>query len=63
MNAKKPTHNTIKMLKVKNKVRILKEAREKQLVIYMGAPIRLRLSLIFQQKLCRPEKIVKKYSK
>ena len=41
MNAKKPTHNTIKMLKVKNKVRILKAAREKQLVIYRRAPIRL----------------------
>ena len=35
-----PTHIIIKMPKVKNKQRILKAAREKQLVTYKGAPIR-----------------------
>ena len=43
MKPKRPTprHIIIKMPKVKNKERILKAAREKQLVIYKGAPIRL----------------------
>ena len=43
MDAKKPTsrHIIIKMPKVKDKERILKAAREKQLVIYRGVPIRL----------------------
>ena len=43
MNPKRPTsrHIIIKMPKVKNKERILKAAREKQLVTYKGAPIRL----------------------
>ena len=43
MDAKRPTarHTTMKMLKVKYKERILKAAREKQLVTYQGAPIRL----------------------
>ena len=34
-------HTIIKMPKVKDKERILKSAREKQLVIYRGVPIRL----------------------
>ena len=43
MNPKRPTakHNIIKMLKVKYKERSLTVAREKQLVTYKGAPIRL----------------------
>ena len=43
MDAKRPTprHTIIKMLKVNDKERILKAAREKKLVIYRGIPIRL----------------------
>ena len=43
MNPKRPTprHIIIKMSKVEDKKRILKTAREKQLVTYKGAPIRL----------------------
>ena len=43
MNSKRPTprHVIIKMSKVKDKERIIKAAREKQLVTYEGAPIRL----------------------
>ena len=43
MVAKRPTprHTIIKMLKVNDKERILKAAREKKLVIYRGIPIRL----------------------
>ena len=43
MNPKRPTprHVIIKMPKVKYKERILKAAREKQLVTYKGAPVRL----------------------
>ena len=36
-----PRHNIIKMPKVKGKERILKAAREKQVVTYRGVPIRL----------------------
>ena len=36
-----PKHITIKMPKVKAKERVLKAAREKQIVIYKGFPIRL----------------------
>ena len=41
MNPKRPTrrHTIIKMASFKDKERILKEAREKQLVTYKGAPI------------------------
>ena len=56
-----PRHILIKMPKVKDKERILKAAREKQLVTYRGAPIRQQL--ISQKKLCRLEGIGKKYSK
>ena len=43
MNAKRPSprHIIIKMLKIKDKERILKAGREKQLVTYRGVPIRL----------------------
>ena len=43
MDAKRPTlrHIIIKMSKVKAKERILKAAREKQLVTYRGVPTRL----------------------
>ena len=43
MDAKRstPRHIIIKMPKVKDKKRILKSAKEKQLVIYKGVPIRL----------------------
>ena len=41
-NPKKPTsRHIIKMAKLQDKERILKAAREKQEVIYKGAPIRL----------------------
>ena len=40
-NRPTPRHIIIKVRKVKYKKRILKAAREKQLVIYKGAPIRL----------------------
>ena len=41
MDAKRPTprHDIIKMLKVEDKERILKAAREKQLVTYRAVPI------------------------
>ena len=50
MKPKRPTprHIIIKIPKVKDKERILKEVREKQLVTSNGAPIA-------QKKLCRPE--------
>ena len=43
MNAKRPTprHIIVKMPKVKDKERILKAAREKQLVTYRGVPMTL----------------------
>ena len=43
MDKKSPTkrHIIIKMLKVKDEERLLKVAREKQLVNYKGAPMRL----------------------
>ena len=43
MNSKRHTsgHIIIKMLKVKNKERILIAAKEKQLVTYKGTPIRI----------------------
>ena len=43
MDAKKPAprHNLIKIPKVTDEERILKAAREKQLVTYRGVPIRL----------------------
>ena len=43
MDAKRPTptHIITKMTKVKDKERILKAAREKQLITYRRAPMRL----------------------
>ena len=43
MNTKKPTPRliNIKMAEIKDKERILKATREKQLVIYKGAPLRM----------------------
>ena len=63
MDVKRPTprHIIIKMPKFKDKERILKAAREKHLVTYMGVPI--KLTAISQKKLCRLEGIGKKYSK
>ena len=56
MDVKRNTlrHIIIKMPKVKDKERILKAARERQLPTYKGAPINCRL--ISQQKLCRLER-------
>ena len=47
MNPKRPTprHIIIKIAKVKEKERILKAAREKQVVTYKGIPIRLTADL------------------
>ena len=63
MDAKRPTprHTIIKMPKVKDKEKILKAAKEKQLVTYRG--VHIRCQLISQKKLCRQEGIGKKYSK
>ena len=46
MDAKRftPRHIIIKMTKVKDKERILKAEREKQLVTYRGVPIRLSVN-------------------
>ena len=43
MDAKRPTprHIIIKIPKVKDKEKLLKTAREKQIVTYRGVPIRL----------------------
>ena len=66
MDAKRPTpRNTIiKMPNVKDKEKILKAAREKQVVTNKGVPI--RLSVDFSKEICRVcklEGIVKEYSK
>ena len=54
MDAKRttPRHIIIKMPKVKDKERILKAAREKQLLSYRGVPI--RLSADFSQETLQP---------
>ena len=56
MDAKRPTprHIIIKMLKIKDKERILKAAREKQLVNYRGVPI--RLSADFSKETLQPRR-------
>ena len=56
-----PTHIIIKMRAVKDKERILNTARKKQLVTYMGVPI--RLSADFSKQTFQVEVIGKKYSK
>ena len=63
MNPKRPTpsHIIIKVLKVKYKERILKAAREKQLVTYKRFPI--RLSANFSKETLQAKRIGKKYSK
>ena len=63
MDANRPTpsHIIIKMSKVKDKERILKAAREKQLLSYKGVP--LRLSADFSTELGRVEGTGTKYSK
>ena len=48
-----PGHILIKLSKSKYKEKILKAAREKQHITYKGIPI--RLTAVFQQKLCKPE--------
>ena len=55
MDAKRPTpkHIIIKMPKVKDKERISKAAREKQLVTYRGVPIRLSADFSKETSLTR----------
>ena len=55
-----PRHIIIKLPKVKDKERILKEAREKDTVTYKGVPIRLS---VHSSRDCRLEGTGKKYSK
>ena len=52
----KPKHIIIKMAKGKDKKRILKAARERQLLTYRGAPI--RLSADFSTETLQPEGLV-----
>ena len=49
------------MAEIKVRERILKVGREKQLVTYKGT--RIKLSINFQQKHCRPERSGMIYSK
>ena len=56
-----PRHIIIKLPKIKDKERILKEARGKERVTYKGVPIGYQL--ISQKKPCRQEGAGKKYSK
>ena len=60
MNPERPTpRDIIKMPKVKDKEKILKAARQKQLVTFRGVPI--RLSADFSKELCKLEGLGKKY--
>ena len=63
MDAKRPTprHIIIKMPKIKDKERILKAAREKQLVTHKG--VLIRLSADFSKEILQARRIGKKYSK
>ena len=63
MDAKRPTprYIIIKMPKIKDKERILIEAREKHLVTYKRVPI--RLSADFSKDTLQLEGVGKKYSK
>ena len=56
-----PRHTIIKLPKINDKERILKEAREKETVISKGVPIGYQL--ISQKKPCRQEGAGKKYLK
>ena len=40
-----PRHRVIKLIKIKDKEKILKATREKQQITYKGIPIRLRADL------------------
>ena len=48
-----PKHIVIKLTKIKHKEKLLTATRKKQQITYKGTPIRLQL--ISQQKLCKPE--------
>ena len=63
MDAKRTTskHSIIKMPKAKDKEKILKAAKEKQMITYKGVPIDCQL--ISQKNLCKLEQTGKKYSK
>lgn len=63
MNPKRPMvrHSVIKMSKVKDQERILKAAREKQLVTNKGTPVRLPAD--FSAEICRPQGSGTIYSK
>ena len=63
LDSKRPTlrHIIIKVLKFKDKERILKATRKNQLVTYRRIPIRLSANFS-KKKCCRPERIGKKYS-
>ena len=52
MDAKRttPRHIIIKMTRVKDKVRILKATKEKQIITYMGVPIKLIFSADFSKE-------------
>ena len=56
-----PRHILIKLSKIKHKEQILRAARKKQQITYKGIPIRLQL--ISQQKLCKPEGCGRTYLK
>ena len=56
-----PRHIIIKLLKIKDKERILKAAREKETVTDKGVPI--RLSVDFSKEILKPQGVGKKYSK
>ena len=56
-----PRHIIIKLLKIKDKERILKAAREKETVTYQGVPI--RLSADFPKETLQAKRGWKKYSK
>ena len=56
-----PRHIIIKLPKIKDKERILKEAKENQTVTHKG--VLIDHQLISQKELCRLEGTVKKYSK
>ena len=62
MNPKRPTprHIIIKMVKFKDKERILKAAREKQQVTYKGTPI--KLSIDFSIEALQARRNCTKYS-
>ena len=63
MDAKRPTlrHIKTKVPKVKDKERILKAAREKQLATYRGVDIRLSADL--SKETLQARRVGKKYSK